>query len=270
MEPLRKIILTGGLDRVISKELRENDVLVSDSNYKESLKTIWNEFAHKSNEHYFISGYEEYGHDAPSWCGLCGHEIHIGYYASLRHDCPRLVTRHPELGCEIQWPATIRMGSTCVEQLGLDSSCTRFYRKYFRPGTYNHEYKTGVHTDEIRICALLRYYEDWNEDVVAAPLSLFARLPAIVEEQFLKYPAVLRKPFTSLERMSPSRLLKSMMRNSGKYKVVQRGLETVDRYRLCYLFHRLEAQKIYEFALKNHKSILSGSLSGTARDGQGR
>lgn len=211
---MKRIVLINPncVHKPVSVQLREVGLSVSDSNYRTAKQSIFQEFRRMASDYYSVIAQGDYGGNA-EWCGLCGHDIHE--YNTIINTKDPLVTSHPELDVEIEWPEKMHLGSSCVQMLGVDTYATNMYNSMFR---HRHSYKVTAH-GMIRIGRIVQHYEDWAYDWLLVPHSLFTTLPANVMRDAHVGVYVLNNP-VSLQCCTQCTLQRSLNAKSpgAKYK----------------------------------------------------
>lgn len=167
----------------ISEQIASNGVEVSDSGNHRSYKSIWEVFKTYASECYELLAQEdltECGEDKKSIrmrCGLCGKGLETTTCRiQLKEGFDPIVTRHPEMGIELEWPSSMSIGSTCVKMLGIDSYLTGFVNSLF----VNHahpSFKLDSHGYVNTMGVVVANYELWATDTIAVPHSYFSLIP---------------------------------------------------------------------------------------------
>ena len=257
---MRRIVLINPdcANKAVSVQLREAGLPVADSNYRTAKQSIFVEFRRMASDYYSVVAQGDYGGDA-KWCGLCGHEIHE-YYTIMNTKAP-LVTSHPELDVEIEWPSEMRLGSSCVRALYIDTYATNMYNSMF---FLRHSYRVTDH-GLIRFGHIVRHYDDWAYGLLLVPHSLFTTLPADVMREAHVDVFLLNNP-VSLQCCTQRTLQRSLNAKSlgAKYKPYMRmtdvlvqgdkcGADTAFA-KLATIISREQAKKVCEIGYKMKES----------------
>lgn len=220
-----------------SEQLRLHGVSVSDSNFRESCKTIFSMFADKASANYEVVEQGIYAlDDSRRWCDLCGNADVITYYRVNNVSGAPVQTVHTgdnyPFDFVLTWPNSLKLGTSCVKILNVRTYNSKMFDSML---VGHHPFELTPNGLILTGRYLLAQHKHWTNNVLIIPHALFTLLPEFAYTQTSAEIYSVNNPI-NISGCTEKALRRSFLaysQSKAKYGLYQRMTDIVVRTNFC-------------------------------------